>query len=191
MRSPWRVPQRSAGRRARRELARRRPERRRVRNCAFVCIAAMVGMRLSALRSLFFCCRARVYFRNGVVVVGRTRTHKRAARTILVICANIDSSPLPRGRGRAEGAGEGLCCHSEPSGSAPSSRPSPRTRGEGVRSRRENESVCAGANAVTSPHRGEVGTLKRAGRGAAFASAPLLPRSPQATSAPSPQRGQE
>ena len=95
MRSPWRVPQQSAGRRARPNWRAAAPNATSGAKCALVCMAAMVGMRLSAPRSLFFCCRARVYFRNGVVVVGRTRTHKRAARTILVICANIDSSPLP------------------------------------------------------------------------------------------------
>ena len=94
MRSPWRVPQQSAGRRARPELARCRPERDARAKCALVCMAAMVRMRLSALRSLF-CCRGRVYFRNGVVVVGKARTHKRAARTILVVCANINSFTSP------------------------------------------------------------------------------------------------
>ena len=72
MRSPWRVPQQSAGRRARPARARCRPERRREwRNLrALVCMAAMVGMRLSARCSLFHC-RERIYF--CVVVERKTR----------------------------------------------------------------------------------------------------------------------
>ena len=76
----------------------------------------MIGMRLSALRSLF-CCRGRVNFWNGVVVVGRARARESAARTIF-LCprANAGGEPSldrdhshlsPLGRGRAEGAGEG------------------------------------------------------------------------------------
>ena len=79
MRSPWRVPQQSAGRRARPARARCRPERRREwRNLrALVCMAAMVGMRLSARCSLFHC-RERIYFCVVVVRKARVRSHRES-----------------------------------------------------------------------------------------------------------------
>ena len=59
-------------------------------------------------------------------------------------------SPLPAARGEVglrSNPGEGappriLRRDSEPSGEAPSPRPSPRTRGEGARMRRENDETC-------------------------------------------------
>ena len=73
------------------------------------------------------------------VVVGKARAHERAARTILFVCARLASFTSPAsGRGASEPIrvrGRYRC--SEPSGNAPSSRPSPRARGEGARKRRE------------------------------------------------------
>jgi hypothetical protein len=75
----------------------------------------------------------------GVVVVGKARAHESAARTILFVRARLDSFTSPacgRGRERSERERDRRR-RSEPSGSAPSSRPSSRVRGEGVRTRRE------------------------------------------------------
>ena len=94
MRSPWRVPQQSAGGRARPALARCRPERRRARKRR-TCLHGGDGWHAPFGAPLLFYCRGRIYFRNGVVVVDKARAHKRAARTNSAAGVDVDSFTSP------------------------------------------------------------------------------------------------
>ncbi len=93
MRSPWRVPQRSAGRRARPELAHCRPERRRARKRR-TCLHGSDGWHAPFGAPLPLCYWGASVFGNGVVVVSRARAQERVARAISLI------RPRKRERGR-------------------------------------------------------------------------------------------
>src|SRR6185437_1047199 len=87
MRSPWRVPRRSAGRRARPELARCRARSISERRRLLVCGAEWSACAFRRFASLF-CCRRRIYF--SCVVVGKARTRRR--RENGAACASLRAS---------------------------------------------------------------------------------------------------
>ena len=137
----WRVPQRERRKAGapppypppQKERGRAAAQRTSGANCA----------RLLARRPWLACAfrRSASLFDPGAnifwsVVVSKARAHESAARTILFVCAQLDSfTSAARGRGRERSERvRGRCRCAAPSGNAPSSRPSPRTRGEGVRS---------------------------------------------------------
>ena len=95
MRSPWRVPQQSAGRRARPERARCRPERRRAAQTTHLS-AWRRWLACAFRRSAPFFAGSELIFGNDVVVVGKARARESAARMNLSVPAQMPS-PLPTG----------------------------------------------------------------------------------------------
>jgi hypothetical protein len=130
----------------------------------------MVGLRLSALRLPLFA--GGESFWNGVVVVSRTRARKGVARTRFFFtsprCAGrgrrARSAPRVRGplrdsvRCRSCNAAADFDREAQAGGDAPSSRPSPRVRGEG------GASVARTMLAVRAQHIHQEGSLSQIGR---------------------------